>query len=61
MKEIIGTAKVPYTSLIPEKVTVNKRDLIDKTKIANVFNKFSANIGVELASIIPTAKTIFET
>ena len=61
MKEIIGKAKVPYTSLIPEKVTVNKMDLIDKTKIANVVNKFSANIRVELASIIPTAKTIFET
>ena len=30
-------------------------------KIANEFNRFFANIGIELASKIPTAKTTFET
>ena len=30
-------------------------------KIANEFNRFFANIGIELASEIPTAKTTFET
>ena len=61
MKEIIGKAELQHKSHLPQKITVNKIKLFDKAKIANEFNKFFANIGIELASKIPTAKTTFET
>ena len=61
MIEIIEKAKLQHTSHLPQKITVNKRNLFDKGKIANKFNKFFANIRIELASQIPTAKTTFET
>ena len=58
MKKIIGKAKLLHTSHLPQKITVNKISLFDE---ANEFKEFSANIGIELASKIPTAKTTFET
>ena len=61
MKEIIGKAKLLHISHLPQKITVNEINLIDMAKIANEFNRFFANIGIELASKIPTAKTTFET
>ena len=61
MKEIIGRAKLQHTLHLPQKVTVNKKILFDKAKIPKEFNKFFANIGIELASKTPTAKATFET
>ena len=61
MREIIGKAKLLHTSHLPQKINVNKIILFDKAKIANEFNKFFANIGIELASKIPTARTVFKT
>ena len=55
MKEIIRKAKLLHTSHLPQKITANK-NLFDKAKIANEFNKVFANIGIGLASKIPTAK-----
>lgn len=48
MKEIIE--KVLHTSRVPQKTTVSKADLFDQTKIAQEFNKFFANIRMELAA-----------
>ena len=50
-----------HTLHLLQKVTVSKIDLCDKAKIAKEFNKFFANIRIELASEIPTTKTTFET
>ena len=58
---VIGKAKLLHTSHLPQKITVNEINLFDKAKIANEFNKFFANIGIEPARKIPTAKTTFET
>ena len=48
MKEIIE--QVLHTSRVPQKTTVSKTDLFDQTKIAQEFNKFVANIRMELAA-----------
>ena len=61
MKEIIRKAKLQHTSHLPQKITVNKINLFDKTKSTNEFSKFFANIRIELVSKIPNAKTTFET
>ena len=61
MKEIIGKAKLRHMSYLPQKITVNKINLFDKAKIESEFNKFFENIGIELASKIPTAKTTIKT
>ena len=61
MKEIIGKTKLQHTSHLPRKTTVNKINLFDLAKIASEFNKFFGNIGIELASKIPTTKTTFQT
>ena len=61
MEEIIGKAKLLHTSHLPQKITVNKINLFDKTKVASELNKFFANKVIELASKIPAPKTTFET
>ena len=61
MEEIIGKAKLLHTSHLPQKITVNKINSFDKTKVASELNKFFANKAIELASKIPAAKTTFET
>ena len=61
MEEIIGKAKLLHTSHLPQKITANKINLFDKTKVASELNKFFANKAIELASKIPAAKTTFET
>ena len=61
MEEIIGKAKLLHTSHLPQKITLNKINLFDKTKVASELNKFFANKAIELASKIPAAKTTFET
>ena len=48
------------SSNFPRKITVNKVDLFDQTKIACEFNSFFANIGKNPASKIPNASTPFE-
>ena len=59
MKELIGKMTLKSSNL-PRKITVNKVDLFDQTKIAHEFNSFFTNIGKNLASKIPNASTPFE-
>ena len=59
MKELIGKMTIKSSNL-PRKITVNKVDLFDQTKIAHEFNSFFTNIGKNLASKIPNASTPFE-
>ena len=61
MKEITGKTELLHTSHIPQIINVNRINLFDKVKTANEFNQFFSNIGIELASKIPTAKITFET
>ena len=56
MKELIG--RVTLTSLnIPRKITFNKIDLFDETKVAHEFNFFFTNTGKSVASKIPNVST----
>ena len=59
MKELIWKVTLKSSNL-PPKITVNKVDLFDQTKIAHEFNSFFTNIGENLASKIPNASTPFE-
>ena len=59
MKELIRKMTLKSSNL-PRKITVNKIDLFDQTKIAHEFNSFFTNIGENLASKIPNASTPFE-
>ena len=59
MKELIGKMTIKSSNL-PRKITVNKVDLFDQTKIAHEFNSFFTNIEKNLASKIPNASTLFE-
>ena len=59
MKELIGKVKFKSSNL-PRKITVNKVDLLDQTKIVHEFNSFFTNVGKNLASKIPNASTPFE-
>ena len=59
MKELIGKVKLKSSNL-PRKITVNKVDLFDETKIAHEFNFFFTNIGKNLASKIPSVSISFE-
>ena len=59
MKEPIGKMTLK-SSNDPRKITVNKVDLFDQTKIAHEFNSFITNIGKNLASKVPNASTPFE-
>ena len=45
---------------LPRKITINKDDLFDQTKIAHEFNSFFTNIGKNVASKITNASTLFE-
>ena len=55
MKVLIGKVKLKSLNL-PRKITVNKVDLFDQTKLAHEFNF----LGKNLASKIPNASTPFE-
>ena len=59
MKELIGKMTLKSSNL-PRKITVNKVDLFDQTKIAHEFNSFFTNIEKNLASKIRNASTLFE-
>ena len=56
MKELIGKVKLKSSNL-PRKITVNKVDLFDQTKIAHEYNFFFTNIRKNLSSKIPNAST----
>ena len=58
MKELIGKVSLKSSSL-PWKITVNKVDLFDHTKIAHEFNSFFTSIGKNLENKIPNASTQF--
>ena len=45
---------------IPTKLLINKNDVTSEIGIGNEFNKFSTNIGPDLAGKIPTASRTFE-
>ena len=59
IKELIGKITLKSPNL-PPKITVNKVDLFEQTKIVHKFNSFFTNIGKNLASKIPNAPTPFE-
>ena len=59
MKELIAKVKLKSSNL-SRKITVNKVDLFDLTKIAHECNSFLTNIRKNLASKIPNASTPFE-
>ena len=46
---------------LPRKFTINKVDVYNKPKIADVFNDLFTNIGQKLTSQIPKSSKTFET
>ena len=59
MKQLIWKVTLKSSNL-PPKITINKVDLFDQTKIAHEFNSFFTNIRKNLASKIPNASTSLE-
>ena len=59
MKELIGKVTLKSSNL-PQKITVNKVDLLDQKKIAHEFNFFFTNIGKNQASkmLLPHSHTL---
>ena len=60
MKEIIGKSKITKSSF-PQKIIVDKTEIIGETNIASQFNDFFTNIGPKLAEKIPQPSKSFET
>ena len=55
------TGKVTLNSSnLPRKITVNKADLFDETKMVHEFNSFFKNVGKNLANKTPNAPISFE-
>ena len=53
MKELIGKSKIIKSSF-PQKLVIDKKEIIGETNIANEFNDFFTNIGPKLAEkIVP--------
>ena len=52
MKELIGKSGIGKSSF-PQKIAMDKTEIVGKTKIANEFNKFFINVGPKLAQKIP--------
>ena len=59
MKDIIGI-NTKYETYLPLKVIINKEEITDKKKVAAEHNIFFTNIGLKLASEIPTSSKPFE-
>ena len=59
IKEVIGSTKANPNSL-PKRLTVNNVEILDKTSIAEHFNKYFVSVGPNLASIIPKPNKNFE-
>ena len=58
-KEIIGGAK-STKDIFPKRMIIDDQEISDQGKIANCFNKFFADIGPKLASMIPELQTNFD-
>ena len=58
MKDITGKSKIKLANF-PGKLTINKVDVYNKTKIANGFYDFVTNTGQKLASQIPKSSKTF--
>ena len=59
MKELIVKVTLKSSNL-PRKITVNKVDLFNETKIAHEFNSFFTDVRKNQASKIPNPSTLFE-
>ena len=59
MKEIIGKSKVIHQNL-PNNLKINKTSITDKKIIADKFNKFFINIGLNMAAKIPPSNMNFD-
>ena len=59
MKYVIGKSKIKSTN-IPNKLTINKKDVYNKRKRADALNDFLTNIGQKLASQISKSSKTFE-
>ena len=59
MKEIIGNKRVPHAPL-PNFITAKNREIFVKKEIAETFNRYFVNIGLNLAASIPESKTSFQ-
>ena len=59
MKELIGKVKINNSSL-PFKIITDKTEILGETNIANEFNNFFTDIGLELAKKIPKSFQPFE-
>ena len=59
MKETIGNKRVTNFSLFSF-ITVKNREIFVKKEIAETFNNYFVNIGLNLAAAIPESKTVFQ-
>ena len=59
MKELIGKVIIKK-SLLPFKILTDKTEILGETNIANEFNNFFTDIGLELAKKIPKSFQPFE-
>ena len=59
MKELIGKVIIKK-SLLPFKIVTDKTEILGETNIANEFNNFFTDIGLELAKKIPKSSQPFE-
>ena len=59
MKELIGKSGIDK-SCFPQKIIIDKTEIVGETKIANKFNKLFTNMGPKLAQKIPQPLKRFE-
>ena len=59
MKELIGKSGIDKSSF-PQKIVVNKTEIVGETRITNEFNKFFINVGPKLVPKIPQQLKRFE-
>ena len=59
IKEIIGGA-IPTKGSFSKRMIIDGQEIFDQEKIANCFNKFFADIGPKLASLIPESQAEFD-
>ena len=59
MKELIGKSGIDKLSF-PQKIVVNKTEIVGETRITNEFSKFFINVGPKLVPKIPQQLKRFE-
>lgn len=59
MKELLGKVKLKPLNP-PQKIIVNKADLLDDTKMAHELNSFITDVEKSLTSKIPNTFTLFK-